>query len=351
MVEMNQEQSVHVLAGQRNEPNHVYNTSVAVIPVVISDAGDIVQHGQMSLQASDAKEQPSVKRKRGRPRKIKPEEDGSRVQQGQSAHSAPSDDQSTSTNKSRSRAKKKEQVGTTDSTAKPSSDKQGTVEQPGDGGAGKRRGRPRKATTTQTDGDSSAPDKPGSSQATTVATTVGGTVDYASTAICSTVRDAGIVSGTPIQVLPTTVVSDVTMIDNSPLRPTTVSIVVPSSAEDVTKLVTRTPPPSTLSSSVITTYTGDQTPAGVKSFTSRLQGMTTPPLLHAEQPTTLNQLPQCVVTSSVFSVSLVDRWKEDGSTPGEVSKKDVPKEKRPARGEEYKEKGGETRNSAKNEVN
>lgn len=339
MVEMDQEQSFHVLAGQRNEANHVYNTSVpvAVIPVVISDAGDI-------MQQMNAKEQPSVKRKRGRPRKIKPEEGGGRAQQGQSAPSAPPPgDQSTSTNKSRSRAKKTEQVGTSDSTAKSSIDKQGAVEQPGGGGSAKRRGRPRRATTSQTDGDSSAPAKPGSSQATIVS----GTVDYPSTAVCSTVQDAGIASGTPIQVLPTTVVADVTMMDTSPLRrPTTVSIVVPSSAEDDSKVATRTPPPSS-----VITFMGDQTPVGVKSFTSRLQGMTTPPLLQAEHPTALNQLPQCVVTNSVVNVSLVDRWKEEGSSPGEVSKKDVPKEKQPAGVEEYEEKGGERRSSAKNEVN
>ena len=335
---MAQEQSFQVLAGQRNEPNHVYNTSVpvAVFPVVISDAGDILQHGQMSLQANGTKEQTSVKRKRGRPRKTRPEEGDGRAQQG---HSAPPDDQLASTNQGSSRAKKTEQVGTT----KSSIDNQGAVALPDSGGTVKRRGRPRRAKTQQTDeGNSSAPVKAGSIQATTV----GGTVGCASIAICSAVQDAGIVSGFPIQALPTTSVANVNTgtIDNSPLkRPTTVNIVVPSSAENVSEPAARTSPSS---SSVIKTFMGDQTPTGMRLLKSRLQGMTTPPLLHAEQPRTLSLLPQCVVTNSVVNVSRVDRWKEDGSTPGEASNR-VPKRKQPAGDEED---GGERRSSTKNVV-
>ena len=350
MVEMAQERSFQALADQRNTTKHVYNTSVpvAVFPVVIPDAGDRdVQHihpypevevRQMSLEASDAGQQPPVKRKRGRPRKIKPDEGGQA--QGQSAggpKEAPS-----STIKG-SRAKKTEQTGS--STTKPPTGDQGVVQQPV--GAVKKRGRPRKVTAAQTDeGTSPAVER------SRAATTVGYATGYTPTSVYSTVQDASIVSaiqGAPVRILPTTTaVAAMNTIDDSSLRPTaSVSVVIPSpTAEDTAKQSTRIP----LSLSSLST--GEGSAAG-KSFTYTLQGTTTPPLLHAEQPRVLKLLPQCIMTKSVVNVDLVDRWKEDNRTAGETStdtRKKEPSGDEGKKGSENGEEGEEGRGRSKNEV-
>ena len=317
MVEMSQEQSFQVLGGsasQRNESDHGHIAArtipVTVFPVVFPDTGPggemHPETSHLSLQANSASSEQSVKRKRGRPRKIKPEDHGDDA-------TMPDQQQEASVKRGRpGRPKRSEQ--TTKQVEPPLGDGEASVP------VKKSRGRPRKIATpteSQLQLQQHLTTQPSGSQAVSS----DGVASHTSTTIYNTVQqlaqNAAIVSainiqGTPVQVLPTTAVATMNMIDsNSPLalRPAApVSVVVSPTRDDATEwTATRrtTPPPRTTNKSV-----SPERRACGTSLAYQLQGASSPPLLHAEQPKMLNLLPQCSLSSSEVSVKLVDRLAE-----------------------------------------
>ena len=284
MVEMSQGQSFQVLGAsvsQRNGADHI-----ASVPVIL--ISDAMLPG-LSLSPGTGSEQP-MKRKRGRPRKIKPED-----------QSGPDlTDQQPVVKRGRGRPRKTEQI------REPPVERVAPLEDPAPVKRG--RGRPRKIPLP-TEG----PIPQVESQAD-VATHVSTDIYNA---VQQLAQDAAIVSaihGTPVQVLPTTVVATMNTID-SPPRPAPVSVVVSPTVEDATEW--RTPPSRITAERLL-----ENTAHG--ALVQRLQATSTPPLLHAEQPKLLHLLPQCVVTNSVVSVDRVDRLAELEETDsnrasGEVS--------------------------------
>ena len=303
MVEMSREQSFQVLCGsasQRNESDH------GVFPVVFPDTGsggEIPETSHLSLQANSASSEQPVKRKRGRPRKIKPEDHGDDA-------TMPDQQPEASVKRGRpGRPKRSEQ--TTKQAEPPLGDGEASVP------VKRGRGRPRKIATqteSQLQLQQHLTTQPSGSQAVSS----DGVASHTSTTTYNTVQqlaqNAAIVSviniqGTPVQVLPTTAVTTMNMIDsNSPLalRPAVpVSVVVSPTRDDATEWTTMrrtTPPPRTANKSVSL----ERRACGT-SLAYKLQGASSSPLLHAEQPKVLNLLPQCSLSSSEVSVKLVNR--------------------------------------------
>ena len=338
---MSGEQSFQFVLGgnatQRNESDHIAAATV-VFPVLIPDDTDDMhpETGHLSLEAkssSASDEQTVVRRKRGRPRKIKPSEE-----QPQSAKiDASLPDQQPAAAVKRGRPKRSEQTAT-------KRDLGPVGPGAGSGGANsapvkRGRGRPKKvATSTET----SQSQVLGHQQQQQPSTTSGrqaiisnsaseGITTHASTDIFNAVQqlaqDAVIVSaihGTPVQVLPTTAVAAMNTIDNdSPPRvPAPISITISPTRDDTgtgwtTSAVTTTPPSSrTTGERALPEKRGYGTPV-VNVYQL---GTSTPPLLHAEQPEILNSLPQCSISSGEISVKIVDRLaglKEGGGGGGD----------------------------------
>lgn len=341
MVDMSGEQSFHYVLGgdasQRNESDHIAAATI-VFPVLIPDDSDDMhpETGHLSLEAkSSSSEQTVVKRKRGRPRKIKPSEEQS--QSGKVDTSLQPDQQPAPAVVKRSRPKRSEQTTTKrDPGLGPAGAAPGEASNPPPVKRG--RGRPKKvATSTETNRTQSQGQVHGllqiqqQSQQTSghqaiISSSEGIITTHASTDIYNAVQqlaqDAVIVSaihGTPVQVLPTTAVASMNTIDSeSPLRvavapvvsvtisPTRDSAGVEWTASSHTSAVTTTPPSSsgtTNERSLLEKIAiGYGTPLNVYQL-----GANTPTLLHAEQPEILNSLPQCSLSSGEVSVKIVDR--------------------------------------------
>ncbi len=319
MVDMSGEQRVQFVLGgnasQRNEADHIAAATI-VFPVLIPDESDNNMHpetGRLSLEAksnSSSTEQTVVKRKRGRPRKIKPSEE----EQSQSGKIDANQQQPGAAVKS-GRPKRSEQSTTKRDLGGP----------PGNGGGGgeasapvkRNRGRPPKkvATSTETSQSQVQPSISTSSHQAITSSEGITTGTHASTDIFNAVQqlaqDAVIVSaihGTPVQVLPTTAVASMNTIDaESPLRASApISVTISPTRDDTGTMkwtagaVTSTPPSRT------TDEREKRGGYGVPLNVYQL-GASTPPLLHAEQPEILNSLPQCSLSSGEVSVKIVDR--------------------------------------------
>ena len=278
----------------------------------------------------------AMKRKRGRPRKIKGE--------GREEETVEQSGDEQPAKRSRGRPKKTDQVG-----VKRSVDNSGAV-QP----AGKRgRGRPKKINTQIEE------EEEGKTCAMTFGADgcrglldmrhVGVTTAHASTDIynVAVAQDSATVSairGTQVQVLPTaTAVTTMNLIDSSPLRPAPVSVVVSPSADDAGEWTVRTPHSS---SSMIGEGISEKK-AAETSLMSRLQS--SPPLLHAEQPKVLNLLPQCVVTNSVISVNLVDRFAQQDEETGDNVVAERVKDKKEEQPQEQSSNGEQRKGTEKEE--
>ena len=310
MVDMSGEQSFqYVLSGnasQRNESDHIAAATL-VFPVLIPDDTDDMhpETGHLSLEAkSSSGEQTVVKRKRGRPRKIKPEEQS---QSGKVDASLP--DQQPAAAVKRGRPKRSEQATTKRDLG------------PGAGGEAstpvkRGRGRPKKVApsteTSQSQVLGLQQQLPTSGNQAIIRSE--GITTHASTDIFNAVQqlaqDAVIVSaihGTPVQVLPTTAVASMNTIDSdSSLRVSApVSVTISPTRDDTTEwtasVVKTTPPSRTTDERALLQKRGYGTPLVYQL------GASTPPLLHAEQPEILNSLPQCSLSSGEISVKVVDR--------------------------------------------
>ena len=313
MVDMSGEQSFQFVIGgsasQRNESDHIATAAaipVTIFPVLIPDeTGEMhPETGHLSLEAnSSGGEQPVVKRKRGRPRKIKPEDQN---QSGKIDSSLP-DQQPVAAAMKRGRPKRSEQT---------------TKREVGPGGEAsmpvkRGRGRPKKVATSTETSQSQVlglqQQQPTSGNQGSVISNAG-IMSHASTDIFNAVQqlaqDAVIVSaihGTPVQVLPTTAVATMNTIDSdSPLRISApVSVAISPTRDDATEwtasAVGITPPSRT---------TNERASVEKRAFGTPLvyqMGASTHPLLHAEQPEILNSLPQCSLSSGEVSVKVVDR--------------------------------------------
>ena len=328
MVEMSGEQSVQfVLSGnasQRNEADHIAAATL-VFPVLIPDDDSDNMHPEtshLSLEAksSNSAEQTVVKRKRGRPRKMKPSEEQSQSGKIDASSSLPINQQQPGAAVKSGRPKRSEQTTTKRDLGGPS----------GGGGAGgeasapvkRSRGRPKKvATSTETSQSqvlslqaqpltTSSRHQPIVSASSEVITTHGSTDIY--NAVQQLAQDAVIVSaihGTPVQVLPTTAVASMNTIDaESSLRVSApISVTISPTREDTgtkwsasANVVMSTPPSSR------TTEEREKRGYGMPIHVYQI-GASTPPLLHAEQPEILNSLPQCSLSSGEVSVKIVDR--------------------------------------------
>lgn len=326
MVDMSGEQSVQFVLGgnasQRNEADHIAAATL-VFPVLIPDESDNMhpETSHLSLEAksssSNSTEQTVVRRKRGRPRKMKPSEEQSQSGKQIEASSSfiPNQQQPGAAVKS-GRPKRSEQTTTKRDLGGP----------PGGAGGGgetsapvkRNRGRPKKvATSTETSqsqvlGLQAQPPTTLSRHQPIISSE--GITTHGSTDIFNAVQqlaqDAVIVSaihGTPVQVLPTTAVAPMNTIDaESPLRVSApISVTISPTREDTgikwnTSAVTSTPPSSR------TTDEREKRGYGMPLHVYQL-GANTPPLLHAEQPEILNSLPQCSLSSGEVSVKIVDR--------------------------------------------
>ena len=338
MVEMSGEQRFQFVLGgsasQRNESDHIATAAtipVTIFPVLIPDeTGEMhPETGHLSLEAkSSGGEQPAVKRKRGRPRKIKPEEQN----QGDKMDASLPDQQPAAAVMKRGRPKRSEQ------TTKRELEPAGEASMPVKRG----RGRPKKvATSTET----SQSQVLGLQQQPRGAAVVSneGITSHASTDIFNAVQqlaqDAVIVSaihGTPVQVLPTTAVATMNTIDgDSTLRISApISVAISPTRDDATEWTAsavRITPPSR--------STDEKASLEKRTFGTPLVyqvGATTPPLLHAEQPEVLNLLPQCNLSSGEVSVKIVDRLaglkERDGRTTMEQVHHDTCYLKQPEEG-------------------
>jgi hypothetical protein len=317
MVDMSGEQRVQFVLGgnasQRNEADHIAAATI-IFPVLIPDESDDMhpETGRLSLEAksnNSSTEQTVVKRKRGRPRKIKSSEE----EQSQSGKIDANQQQPGAAVKS-GRPKRSEQSTTKRDLGGP----------PGNGGGGeasapvkRNRGRPPKkvATSTETSQSQVQPSTSTSSHQAITSSEGITTGTHSSTDIFNAVQqlaqDAVIVSaihGTPVQVLPTTAVASMNTIDaESPLRASApISVTISPTRDDTgttkwtASAVTSTPPSGT------TDEREKRGGYGVPLNMYQL-GASTPPLLHAEQPEILNSLPQCSLSSGEVSVKVVDR--------------------------------------------
>ena len=275
LVEMAQEKAIQVLDANANE---LAASSSLILPVIMPDSDDEPVDAQESSERSGQVQ--ATKRKRGRPRKNKLEDQGQSYGEtgGEGitrGHQPAIVQQQSPIKRGRGRPRK-------------------NVEPSVDGGASgsvvvekRGRGRPKK----KVDDGSPLPQRE-----TVVIGQVGGvTTAHTSTAIYNTVQQpahnvATIISidGRPLQVIPSTAVA---AIDGSPQRPAPLSVVVSPSVDDANEWKA----PSSASMMI-------ETP-----LVHILPAATTPPLLLAEQPKALNQLPQCVVTNSAVDVNCVDR--------------------------------------------
>ena len=326
MVDMSGEQSVQFVLGgnasQRNEADHIAAATL-VFPVLIPDDDSDNMHPEtshLSLEAksSNSAEQTVVKRKRGRPRKMKPSEEQGQSGKIDASSSSPINQQQPGAAVKSGRPKRSEQTTTKRDLGGPSG---------GGGGGGeasapvkRSRGRPKKvATSTETSQSQvlclqAQPPTTSSRHQPIVSsegiTTHGSTDIY--NAVQQLAQDAVIVSaihGTPVQVLPTTAVASMNTIDaEGPLRVSApISVTISPTREDTgTKwsasacVVISTPP------SGRTTDEREKRGYGMPLHVYQL-GASTPPLLHAEQPEILNSLPQCSLSSGEVSVKVVDR--------------------------------------------
>lgn len=363
---MAQEQSVQVLDGnasQRNDADHITRSVRAVFPVLLSEEsggdqlGSVNMHHSNSLPADHVaaaddqhtnrpnvetsaaeRQQQTERRKRGRPRKTNAINTSEQGQSGDGGQ-AIGDEANDQPPLKRSRNIKKEDVvhGSKRAT---NSTQAGEPSMPVKRG----RGRPRKNTTPRREG--------GERQATTSmgVGNVGVTTAHTSTAIYSAVQQqaaanssvvVSAIHGTPVQVLPTAVAA-MNTIESGSLRAAPVSVLVSPSRDDTsTEWMTRRMSP--LSPPLMTTTTDEVKLVEIKAHgPSLVQGTTSPPLLHAEQPKVLNLLPQCIVTNSVVRVNLVDRFasREDSGDGHVVSSKER-KDHKQTRGEKKQERGKE----------
>ena len=328
MVDMSGEQSVQFVLGgnasQRNEADHIAAATL-VFPVLIPDDDSDNMHPEtshLSLEAksSNSAEQTVVKRKRGRPRKMKPSEEQGQSGKIDASSSLPINQQQPGAAVKSGRPKRSEQTTTKRDLGGPS----------GGGGAGgeasapmkRSRGRPKKvATSTETSQSQvlclqAQPPTISSRHQPIVSsegiTTHGSTDIY--NAVQQLAQDAVIVSaihGTPVQVLPTTAVASMNTIDaEGPLRVSApISVTISPMREDTgakwsastsASVVVSTPPSSRI------TDEREKRGYGMPIHVYQI-GASTPPLLHAEQPEILNSLPQCSLSSGEVSVKVVDR--------------------------------------------
>ena len=313
MVDMSGEQSFQYVIGgnasQRNESDHIAAATI-VFPILIPDDTDDMHPvtGHLSLEAkSSSGDQTVVKRKRGRPRKIKPEEQ-SQSEKVDASFNIP--DQQSAAAVKRGRPKRSEQTTTKQDLG------------PGGGGeastpAKRGRGRPKKVAPSTETSQSQVLGLQQQLQTSGNQAIIRseGITTHASTDIFNAVQqlaqDAVIVSaihGTPVQVLPTTAVATMNTIDSdSTLRVSApVSVTISPTRDDPTEWTTsavKTIPPSrtTDERSLLMGKGGYGTPLVYQL------GASTPPLLHAEQPEILNSLPQCSLSSGEISVKIVDR--------------------------------------------
>lgn len=330
---MSREQSFQVLGGgsasRRNDSDHIASAAtipVSVFPVVIpEDTGPTMRSvtGHISLEASSSTsggEQPAVRRKRGRPRKIKQED---QPQGGRDRNNeATLVDQQPATasmkrgsNSRAARPKRSEQQSTKreDPGVVSPLEAEGEASMP----EKRSRGRSKKGTTSSAADTLELEQQPTMLSSRNRAASNDGVTPHASTDIYNAVQQhfqAGAmvmsaIRGTPVQVLPTTAVVTMNTLDSrtSPLLgpAAPVSVVVSPTGDDAAQWTT--PSATRLSTATDKKKSLEKAEAFGASIAHRLRGTSTPPLLHAEQPEVLKSLPQCSLSSGEISVKLVDR--------------------------------------------